>query len=66
MPAPPSLVAEPPSPITTVRAPASTAAATSRPSPYEVVRLRVALGRGEQVQAARLGALQVGGRAVGR
>ena len=37
MPAPPSLVPEPPSPITTRRTPASTAVATSTPNPYDVV-----------------------------
>jgi hypothetical protein len=37
-PAPPSFVADPPSPTTTVRAPASTAVSTSAPSPNVVVR----------------------------
>ena len=58
-PAPASLVAEPPSPTTMRRAPASTAAASSSPTPYVVVARGSRCACGTQVQAAGLGALDV-------
>ena len=65
IPAPPSLVAEPPRPTTTRRAPASTAAASSSAQPVRRGGLGVPLGLGEQVQAARLRALDVRRAVVG-
>ena len=58
-PAPPSLVAEPPSPIDDRRAPRVERRGDQQAEPVRGGGLRVALGGGEQVQPARLGALHV-------